>query len=133
MDMIEQSDAVIFSVPCFQGHLPGILKNFTISFQDTWARNYYPLSDNPFHPCFLRTVPEKIYGEKFIMSEMLEFADRENFRKWLNDNCLTSEGVWLLFGKSGGSKTVPLTVLFGFFDFLPAEIGHKSPFFKALG
>lgn len=29
MDMIEQSDAVIFSVPCFQGHLPGILKNFT--------------------------------------------------------------------------------------------------------
>lgn len=29
MDMIEESDAVIFSVPCFQGHLPGILKNFT--------------------------------------------------------------------------------------------------------
>lgn len=29
MDMIEQSDGVIFCVPCFQGHLPGILKNFT--------------------------------------------------------------------------------------------------------
>lgn len=29
MDCIEDSDAVIFSVPCFQGHLPGILKNFT--------------------------------------------------------------------------------------------------------
>lgn len=29
MDKIEESDAVIFSVPCFQGHLPGILKNFT--------------------------------------------------------------------------------------------------------
>ncbi|WP_300685413.1 flavodoxin family protein [Acutalibacter sp. 1XD8-36] len=29
MDMIEDSDGVIFSVPCFQGHLPGILKNFT--------------------------------------------------------------------------------------------------------
>lgn len=27
--LIEESDAVIFSVPCFQGHLPGILKNFT--------------------------------------------------------------------------------------------------------
>ena len=27
------------------------------------------------------------------MSEMLEFADRENFRKWLNDNCLTSEEI----------------------------------------
>lgn len=29
MDAIEDSDAVIFSVPCFQGHLPGILKNYT--------------------------------------------------------------------------------------------------------
>ena len=29
MDSIEDSDGVIFSVPCFQGHLPGILKNFT--------------------------------------------------------------------------------------------------------
>lgn len=29
MDMIEDGDGVIFSVPCFQGHLPGILKNFT--------------------------------------------------------------------------------------------------------
>lgn len=29
MDLIEQSDALIFSVSCFQGHLPGILKNFT--------------------------------------------------------------------------------------------------------
>lgn len=29
MDMIEASDAIIFSVSCFQGHLPGILKNFT--------------------------------------------------------------------------------------------------------
>lgn len=29
MDWIEDSDGVIFSVPCFQGHLPGILKNFT--------------------------------------------------------------------------------------------------------
>lgn len=29
MDLIEDSDAVIFSVPCFQGHLPGIMKNFT--------------------------------------------------------------------------------------------------------
>ena len=27
--MIEECDAVIFSIPCFQGHLPGIMKNFT--------------------------------------------------------------------------------------------------------
>ena len=29
IDTIEECDAVIFSVPCFQGHLPGIMKNFT--------------------------------------------------------------------------------------------------------
>ncbi|MBO4389527.1 MAG: NAD(P)H-dependent oxidoreductase [Lachnospiraceae bacterium] len=29
MDLIEECDAVIFSVPCYQGHLPGIMKNFT--------------------------------------------------------------------------------------------------------
>lgn len=29
MDMIEESDGIIFSVPCYQGHLPGIMKNFT--------------------------------------------------------------------------------------------------------
>lgn len=29
LDLIEEHDAVIFSVSCFQGHLPGILKNFT--------------------------------------------------------------------------------------------------------
>lgn len=29
MDMIEKSDGVIFSVSCFQGHLTGVMKNFT--------------------------------------------------------------------------------------------------------
>ena len=36
------------------------------------------------------------------MNEVMEFPDREHFRKWLEANCLSSEGVWLLFGKSGG-------------------------------
>lgn len=40
------------------------------------------------------------------MSDIMEFADREEFRKWLNDNCLSSAGVWLLFGKAGGPKTI---------------------------
>ena len=40
------------------------------------------------------------------MSDIMEFAGREEFRKWLNDNCLTSAGVWLLFGKAGGPKTI---------------------------
>ena len=40
------------------------------------------------------------------MNEILEFADREAFRKWLSENCETEAGVWLLFRKSGGPKTV---------------------------
>lgn len=40
------------------------------------------------------------------MSELLEFADRAEFRKWLRDHCLSSDGVWLLFGKAGGPKTI---------------------------
>ena len=40
------------------------------------------------------------------MNDIMEFVNREEFRKWLNDNCLTSEGVWLLFGKAGGPKTI---------------------------
>ena len=40
------------------------------------------------------------------MSDMMQFADREEFRKWLGENCMSNEGVWLLFGKSGGPKTI---------------------------
>lgn len=40
------------------------------------------------------------------MSDIMEFAGREEFRKWLNDNCLSSAGIWLLFGKAGGPKTI---------------------------
>lgn len=40
------------------------------------------------------------------MSDIMEFANREAFRAWLSQNCLTSDGVWLLFGKAGGPKTI---------------------------
>lgn len=40
------------------------------------------------------------------MSDILEFANREEFRKWLQAHCLSSAGVWLLFGKAGGPKTI---------------------------
>ena len=40
------------------------------------------------------------------MSEMMEFSNREEFRKWLCEHCLSEDGVWLLFGKSGGPKTI---------------------------
>ena len=40
------------------------------------------------------------------MSGCMEFASREEFRAWLTRNCLSETGVWLLFGKAGGPKTL---------------------------
>lgn len=40
------------------------------------------------------------------MSDILEFSSREAFRAWLSEHCLTSGGVWLLFGKAGGPRTL---------------------------
>ena len=40
------------------------------------------------------------------MSDILVFANREEFRKWLHEHCLSNDGVWLLFGKAGGPKTI---------------------------
>lgn len=36
----------------------------------------------------------------------IKFSDREEFRKWLEDHCLSGDGIWLLFGKEGGPKTI---------------------------
>lgn len=44
--------------------------------------------------------------EARVLAERLQFASREAFRSWLKDNCAESGGVWLLFGKPGGPKTV---------------------------
>ncbi len=40
------------------------------------------------------------------MSDAMEFSSREDFRKWLSENCRSSAGVWLTFGKAGGPKTI---------------------------
>lgn len=40
------------------------------------------------------------------MQEIMQFADRAAFRTWLSDNGQSSPGIWLLFGKSGGPKTL---------------------------
>ena len=40
------------------------------------------------------------------MSDIMEFAKREEFRQWLSDHCQSNIGVWLLFGKAGGPKTI---------------------------
>lgn len=40
------------------------------------------------------------------MSEDLRFAERSEFRKWLQGNAFSDDGVWLVFGKAGGPKTL---------------------------
>lgn len=40
------------------------------------------------------------------MDGVMEFASREAFRQWLSANGRTSGGVWLLFGRPGGPKTL---------------------------
>ena len=70
--------------------------------------------------------------EGSTMSGILEFSNREDFRKWLNDNCLTDEGYWLLFGKAGGPKTVKAgealeeALCFGWIDGQMQSIDDKS-------
>lgn len=66
------------------------------------------------------------------MSNLLEFADREEFRKWLCENCLSNAGVWLLFGKAGGPKTIKAgealeeALCFGWIDGQMQSIDDKT-------
>lgn len=66
------------------------------------------------------------------MEEVLAFSDREQFRNWLNDNCKSNGGVWLLFGKSGGPKTLTAAealeeaLCFGWIDGQMKSIDDKS-------
>lgn len=38
------------------------------------------------------------------MSEVMEFFTREDFRNWLQENCMSMDGIWVLFGKADGKK-----------------------------
>lgn len=67
------------------------------------------------------------------MNEMLEFHNREDFRKWLYDNCLSSPGIWLLFGKTGNApKTIKASealeeaLCFGWIDGQMQNIDDKT-------
>lgn len=66
------------------------------------------------------------------MSDIMEFACREEFRRWLNDHCQSEEGVWLLFGKAGGPKTIKAgealeeALCFGWIDGQMQSIDDKS-------
>jgi uncharacterized protein YdeI (YjbR/CyaY-like superfamily) len=66
------------------------------------------------------------------VDDIMEFADREEFRKWLSEHCLTHDGVWLLFGKAGGPKTVKAgealeeALCFGWIDGQMKSIDDKT-------
>ncbi|MDE6016315.1 MAG: YdeI/OmpD-associated family protein [Acetatifactor sp.] len=66
------------------------------------------------------------------MSDIMEFANREEFRKWLYDHCLSNAGVWLLFGKAGGPKTIKAgealeeALCFGWIDGQMQSIDDKT-------
>lgn len=66
------------------------------------------------------------------MNGVLQFTDRNAFRAWLRENCLSEEGVWLLFGKSGGPKTLKANealeeaLCFGWIDGQMQSIDEKT-------
>ena len=66
------------------------------------------------------------------MSDVMQFADREEFREWLSGHCLSSAGVWLLFGKTGGPKTLKAgealeeALCFGWIDGQMQSIDEKT-------
>ena len=66
------------------------------------------------------------------MSNIIEFASREEFRKWLCEHCLSDDGIWLLFGKAGGPKTIKAgealeeALCFGWIDGQMQSIDDKT-------
>ncbi len=66
------------------------------------------------------------------MCDGLIFASREAFRAWLEEHCLSREGVWLVFGKEGGPRTVKAgealeeALCFGWIDGQMQSIDEKT-------
>lgn len=66
------------------------------------------------------------------MSDIVQFSCREEFRRWLGEHCQNSDGVWLLFGKSGGPKTLKAgealeeALCFGWIDGQMQSIDDKT-------
>lgn len=66
------------------------------------------------------------------MSDIMKFADRDEFRKWLSEHCLSNDGIWLLFGKAGGPKTLKAVealeeaLCFGWIDGQMKSIDDKT-------
>lgn len=70
--------------------------------------------------------------EGYIISETMRFESREEFREWLCEHCLSKDGIWLLFGKAGGPKTIKAgdaleeALCFGWIDGQMEKIDDKT-------
>lgn len=66
------------------------------------------------------------------MADILTFADRDEFRKWLAEHCMSEQGVWLLFGKAGGPVTLKAgealeeALCFGWIDGVMQSLDNKT-------
>lgn len=66
------------------------------------------------------------------MGDIIEFANREEFRQWLCNHCESNVGVWLVFSKAGGSKTLKANealeeaLCFGWIDGQMQRIDDKT-------
>ena len=64
--------------------------------------------------------------------EHVQFASRDEFRNWLKAHGTSDEGVWLLFGKPGGPKTLQAgealeeALCFGWIDGQMQSLGELS-------
>lgn len=66
------------------------------------------------------------------MDDLIQFENREEFRKWLFEHCRSNDGIWLLLGKPGGPKTIKAgealeeALCFGWIDGQMKSIDEKS-------
>lgn len=66
------------------------------------------------------------------MTKQMQFESREDFRAWLEVNCLSENGIWLVFGKDGGPKTLTANealeeaLCFGWIDSQIKSIDDKT-------
>ena len=67
-----------------------------------------------------------------MVSDIMEFANRKEFRQWLYEHCQSNAGVWLLFSKAGGPKTLKASealeeaLCFGWIDGQMQRIDGKT-------
>ena len=70
--------------------------------------------------------------ERDSMDNSITFTNRNEFRDWLQEYGVSSEGVWLLIGKAGGPKTIKAhealeeALCFGWIDGVMQKIDDKT-------